>query len=90
MSFFPRQGGSIVKSSETGQIPLDDQLTAPESVARQTPVERVNGDTAFSALTIRGVTRAHAGNYTCSPAGLPQAFVTLHVLNGEYERLMHK
>ncbi|KAF2365180.1 Immunoglobulin I-set [Trinorchestia longiramus] len=46
-------------------------------------VERVTGDTALAALVIRGVTRAHAGNYTCFPAGLTSASVTLHVLNGE-------
>ena len=49
----------------------------------QTPLERISEDTSMAALTISGASQQHAGNYTCSPAGLPTASVVLHVLNGK-------
>ncbi|XP_063612737.1 uncharacterized protein LOC134786170 [Penaeus indicus] len=56
---------------------------------RQIYVERIAGDTTIGTLLIPRASPRDQGTYSCSPASLPSASVTLHVLNGEHPAAMH-
>lgn len=56
---------------------------------RQIYVERIAGDTTIGTLLIPRASPRDQGIYFCSPASLPSANITLHVLNGEHPAAMH-
>ena len=70
-SFF-LQGGSRVAAS-----------TLSRSSGPYVSVEILSKDTTIGTLTIPRVSNKDAGEYTCVPASLKSATVTLHVLNGK-------
>ncbi|XP_064088012.1 inactive tyrosine-protein kinase 7-like isoform X2 [Macrobrachium nipponense] len=67
-----------------------DRVLAEELTGgRQVFVERISDDTTIGTLIITTASPRDQGSYTCVPASLPTASVTLHVLNGEYPAAMH-
>ncbi|XP_076063167.1 hemicentin-1-like isoform X2 [Oratosquilla oratoria] len=67
----------------------DSKRVVPFAAAgREVTVERVSSDTTVGTLTISSVTMKDSGNFTCSPASLDTAYVTLHVINGEHPAAM--
>lgn len=46
-------------------------------------LERVEGEETVGTLIIPSASPRDQGDYTCAPATLPNATVTLHVLNGK-------
>ncbi|XP_045585151.1 mucin-17 isoform X2 [Procambarus clarkii] len=56
---------------------------------RQVFLERVSEDTTVGTLLIPTASPRDQGAYTCAPSTLPNASVTLHVLNGEHPAAMH-
>ncbi|XP_066974916.1 uncharacterized protein [Macrobrachium rosenbergii] len=67
-----------------------DRVLAEELIGgRQVFVERITDDTTIGTLIITTASPRDQGSYTCVPASLPTASVTLHVLNGEHPAAMH-
>ncbi|XP_066975335.1 uncharacterized protein, partial [Macrobrachium rosenbergii] len=63
-----------------------DRVLAEELIGgRQVFVERITDDTTIGTLIITTASPTDQGSYTCVPASLPTASVTLHVLNGQFK-----
>lgn len=60
-----------------------------EGGGRRVELERVAGEETVGTLLIPAASPRDQGDYTCAPATLPNATVTLHVLNGEHPAAMH-
>jgi hypothetical protein len=53
-----------------------------------TPGTLVGKDTVRTVLILQRARKQDSGNYTCAVADIAEATVTVHILNGESERVL--
>ena len=75
-------GQRLAASTSTNNNRLRENGGGPQISV--TPIEVISPGTSMATLSIVKASKANSGEYTCWPAQMPNASVTLHVVDSEF------